>query len=302
MISLVMATYNGSKYIIEQLDSIRKQSLQPDEVLIFDDKSTDVGFVNLLREYISKYKLKSWKLYTNTENVGWKKNFINAMREASGNIIFLADQDDIWDLSKIEIMYNAMMENSEMNFLCCNYNILNETGKRIRSNSTQKSINDGKIEIVKFDEKFHLVGRPGCTYCIRKDFIDRVLDAWNEDYAHDKLLWNAAMILDKVYRINLPLIKFRRHGDNASSKGTILDRNKRLQVHNNDIIVFNNLLSKGCIDSESKKYTVINDYKEWINARKELLTHKKICNIIRCLKEIKFYSSFASFIADIISK
>ena len=67
MISLVMATYNGEKYLYEQLDSIRCQTMPPDEVIICDDCSKD-STVNMIQEYIDKYQLKHWNVYENEKN------------------------------------------------------------------------------------------------------------------------------------------------------------------------------------------------------------------------------------------
>ena len=69
MISLIMATYNGEKYIVEQMESIRRQTLQPDEVIICDDHSTDKT-LTLMQEYVKKYKL-NWSIILNEKNLGY---------------------------------------------------------------------------------------------------------------------------------------------------------------------------------------------------------------------------------------
>ena len=107
MISVVMATYNGERFIVEQMESIRKQSLLPDEVLIFDDGSKDKT-VETVEKYICDNQLKSWNIIKNKENKGYSSNFSDAMKAASGDIIFLSDQDDIWIDNKIENMVAIM--------------------------------------------------------------------------------------------------------------------------------------------------------------------------------------------------
>ena len=87
-ISVIMAAFNGENYILGQLNSIRFQTKRPDEVIIIDDSSTD-GTDKLVSEYITKYNLSNWKLIINEKNVGWRRNFTNAIRVASGDIIFL---------------------------------------------------------------------------------------------------------------------------------------------------------------------------------------------------------------------
>lgn len=73
-VSVVMATYNGEKYIETQLASIRSQTHQPDEVLICDDGSTDAT-VALVAAFIDRYQLHNWTVEVNPHNLGWKRNF-----------------------------------------------------------------------------------------------------------------------------------------------------------------------------------------------------------------------------------
>lgn len=93
-VSLVMAVYNGEKYLIEQLDSIRKQTYPIDEVILIDDVSTDNSY-ELIHQYIDGYKLINWKLIKNENNLGYRKNFKKGLEIVDGDIIFLSDQDDL---------------------------------------------------------------------------------------------------------------------------------------------------------------------------------------------------------------
>lgn len=98
MISVCMATYNGSKYIKEQIDSIICQLSQDDELVISDDHSTDDT-----RDIIQSYeKDRRVKLVMNEMRKGVTHNFENALLHAKGDIIFLADQDDVWFPNKIK--------------------------------------------------------------------------------------------------------------------------------------------------------------------------------------------------------
>ena len=118
--SIIVSTYNGSEYIVEQLESLCQQSRQADEVLIFDDASTDQTPL-LIEQYIRENKLATWQLVINEKNVGWRKNFIQGMKKCSGELIFLCDQDDIWYTEKLEKMSTVMEENSEINLLVSTY-------------------------------------------------------------------------------------------------------------------------------------------------------------------------------------
>lgn len=98
-ISVVMCTYNGEKFIDEQVRSIVQQTLQPMEIIIVDDVSTDSTW----------QKLQYWQqqapiiqLYRNEHNLGYNRNFEKAIQLAKGGLIALSDQDDVWMPEKLE--------------------------------------------------------------------------------------------------------------------------------------------------------------------------------------------------------
>ena len=221
-ISVVMTTYNGEKYIIEQLDSIAKQSLFPDEVCIFDDCSTD-NTVKIIASYIKNNCLENFKLFVNEKNLGWKKNFIHGISHVTGDYIFTADQDDIWMFDKIEKMVKIIDANENINLLACNYELLNMRNKKNLEQRQLRSMQNTKlIQFVKLGYDFHIVMRPGCTYCFRKTFSKKILSNWTEGFAHDRLLWLGALITKSLYIYDEPLIKFRRHSGNATGFSKIV--------------------------------------------------------------------------------
>ena len=95
MVSVCMATYNGGKYIKEQIDSILGQLSNNDELIISDDNSTDdtVDIINRISDSRVRLFFNKQKGYTN--------NFENALKQVRGDIIFLSDQDDIWMDNKV---------------------------------------------------------------------------------------------------------------------------------------------------------------------------------------------------------
>lgn len=99
-ISIAMATYNGAKYIREQLDSFESQTRQPDELVVCDDGSTD-STVSVI-EAFAKIASFNVRLYQNTKNLGYTQNFGKAMELCTGDLIFLSDQDDVWFEQKIQ--------------------------------------------------------------------------------------------------------------------------------------------------------------------------------------------------------
>ena len=87
-VSVVIATYNGEKYIVKQLECIRNQTQKPDEVIIVDDRSSD-NTLNIVKDYIDQYSLQNWQVYLNDCNLGYKRNFQKGIELATGKFIFL---------------------------------------------------------------------------------------------------------------------------------------------------------------------------------------------------------------------
>ena len=125
MISVVMTTYNGEQYVGEQIRSIFRQTLLPDELIIVDDGSSDntVNVISELRKYAPPSV--SISVTTNHNNIGYIRNFYVAISKAKGDYIFLSDQDDIWEENKIELMIDVMSQEKCM-LLCSNFHIIDK--------------------------------------------------------------------------------------------------------------------------------------------------------------------------------
>ncbi|MCQ2049606.1 MAG: glycosyltransferase [Candidatus Saccharibacteria bacterium] len=297
-ITVVMATYNGAKYLREQLESIKNQSREPDEVLIFDDCSNDGGrTVEIVKSYIERNGLSSWSLIENPYNLGWKKNFINGVKKANGDLIFLSDQDDVWSSNKIKRMVSIMESNSQINLLCSNYSILNERKRNVKS---QCLCENDKLEQIKLTAKFHLVNRPGCTYCLRKDFALKAITCWVDDFAHDSLFWIAAAITNSLFCINTSLIRFRRHDCNASGNGHVKDKGLRRRLQKKELDVFRKLKDTFLLNASfsKKRKKILEEYECWAEKRINYLENKSFRVFLIVLRHVKYYSSWKSLLAD----
>lgn len=104
-ISVVLCTYNGSRYLREQLDSILGQTCQPLEIIIQDDHSSDDTWA-IVTEYAAKHAFI--KVYRNKVNIGVNANFFAAMHRTIGDYIAISDQDDIWKPEKLEFQQKAI--------------------------------------------------------------------------------------------------------------------------------------------------------------------------------------------------
>lgn len=248
-ISVVMASFNGIKFIGEQLDSIREQTLKPDEVIIRDDKSTD-GTFEFCREYISRNNLTGWHVSQNDSNLGVRKNFRLALSMCTGEYIFTCDQDDIWIKDKIQVMSSVMDSRPEIMCLASNY-IPIVNGERI--NAKVKNINrdDGSVIPFRLNDTWLDNMRPGCTYCFRRELLGKfnVMDI--EDQIHDSMLWKYAITSNSLYLLNRLLILYRRHGDNATNQFNRTPPNITQRIAN--------------IDDESEMYKRFLDASDGLN-------------------------------------
>src|SRR5690606_4962133 len=111
LISIALCTYNGEKFLSEQLDSIVKQTYQNIEVIAVDDCSSDNTLL-ILQEYASKYPFI--KVFRNSENKGYSKNFEHAISLCQGEYISISDQDDIWVANKLELLLAKIKTNDDL--------------------------------------------------------------------------------------------------------------------------------------------------------------------------------------------
>lgn len=123
MISVCMATYNGEKYIHEQMSSILPQLCDLDEIIVCDDASVDKT-VAILESFCDN----RIKLFRNSSNLGHVKNFEKAISLANGEYIFLSDQDDIWEPNKIKKTIDVFERRSNISLIYHNLHLIDESG------------------------------------------------------------------------------------------------------------------------------------------------------------------------------
>lgn len=211
--SVVISAYNGKQYILEQLESIRTQSVPVDEVLVADDCSTD-GTPQLVQDYIDQHHLTGWHVEVNAENKGWRRNFMEAMWASTGDLVFSCDQDDIWHPDKVKLMTEAMAAHPEIMVLTANYDEFFPDGKH-RLMPWPKAT---ELFEVPLTQNYMLVKAPGCTYCIRRKTLDLAKQYWKPDYPHDALVWRLALFARGLYALPQPLIRWRKHDTSAFAK------------------------------------------------------------------------------------
>ncbi|MCL2665640.1 MAG: glycosyltransferase [Defluviitaleaceae bacterium] len=218
-----MCVYNGERYLPEQLKSIYAQTLQASEVLIFDDRSTDRSREVVL-QFIEDNKLwETWKLFENETNKGWRLNFYDAILMAGGDIIFFADQDDVWYENKIEVMTAAMKNNNKILTLSAKQHLIDADGNPIKKNIGIKACKRHNFKIKELSlygdlQPLHWENRIGCAMAIRRSLQERLPNFKRSDafFAHDIWALNTAAVLGGSYSIDFPAIRYRIHDKNVS--------------------------------------------------------------------------------------
>lgn len=212
MISVCMATYNGEKFIKEQIDSIISQLSELDELIISDDGSSD-NTIEIIKSYNDK-RIKLLKHKKNDEFKGIPKlknfyyttsNFQNALLNANGDYIFLADQDDVWECNKVKIMIEEL---NNHDLVMSNFSIIDNTGNITNTKYYKKN------PISKF-RFFNIIKSKyiGCCMGFSRDLLQKALPFPNKLMAHD--FWIGC--LSRKYKfIDISLHRYRRHGANVS--------------------------------------------------------------------------------------
>lgn len=128
-VSVAMCTYNGERYLQEQLDSIAAQTCLPDELVVCDDRSSD-RTIEILQRFKSNVSFPV-HLQINPENLGTIKNFEKAISLCTGNIIVLSDQDDVWKPHKVEAILQAFAKDTKAGYVFSNADLIDESSKAL---------------------------------------------------------------------------------------------------------------------------------------------------------------------------
>lgn len=204
-ISVAMATYNGEKYIKEQLDSILKQLEENDEVIISDDDSKDNT-----RKIIEEYKDNRIKLIDGPKN-GVKQNFANAIKNCNGKYIFLSDQDDIWIDDKVQKVLNTF-EKEKCTCVVHDCIAFDSDTNEVVLDSFYKFRNS-KSGIFKNIWKNSYIG---CCMAFDSSLKEIILPIPNNIEMHDQWIGILAEKKGKSIFIKDKLIRYRRHSNNVS--------------------------------------------------------------------------------------
>jgi len=213
LISICMATYNGEKYIKKQLDSILHQLRDEDELIVSDDSSTDATL-----EIIRSYNDCRIKILQNQKFSSPIYNFENALKYAEGDVVVLADQDDVWDDNKLQVI-RENFENKSSEILLQMYN-----GKCI--DEFENTIEEDLFAYLHVREGFmrNIIKNSfiGCNIAFTKNLLDVSLPFPKNLPMHDMWLGCTAYLYGNVEFIDIKVFNYRVHKNNYSMKNNSL--------------------------------------------------------------------------------
>lgn len=303
--SVVMTTYNGEQFLKEQLESLMEQTLLPDEIVVADDCSTD-GSLALVCDFAAAHSEVEWVVYNNDHNLGWKRNFKNAIFKARGEYSYLCDQDDIWMPNHIAILRSAMDAHPEVDVLTSHAEPVYEEGAFSSAALKRVSGESGEVVAIPADKRYLLISAPGCTYCVRRTFEKSLEPFWPDDFPHDSILYSSACLKRTLAHLDATTLVFRRHADNASDLRA-KDRESSLELMHyflNKNGVLRQWLSSLSEEEQARLsaygvMTLLDDMDEFTRLRVAVLERPTPASLSRLLTHAGMYPTRRNMLGDL---
>lgn len=216
-ISVVICTYNGSRYIRRQLESIINQTIKPDEIIVSDDNSTDET-LSIVETVFNKFNYSSYVIVQNHEQLGVAKNFLSALKQVKGDFIFLSDQDDVWKPNKIEEFCKVFsIQKSDVIF--SDGDLIN-TDEDNTFGSLWEAI-PFNVDMLKKNTLFELMLKrsivTGSAMAVSKNLVERIRSIENTPagWIHDDFLGMLAAMNDSITPLPVKTYGYRQHESNV---------------------------------------------------------------------------------------
>lgn len=240
--SVVMCTYNGAAYLREQCESLLAQSRLPDELIIADDASSDTTPSD-----IDAFSLQCSEagvavvVCLRQENVGFVENFAGAMALATGDIVFLCDQDDIWYANKLKNMIACFETQPDLTLLFSDARLVDAAGESLGQTLF------GALELQPWEWR-DLTSGEGFPVLLRRAVVTGAAAAFRRSlialalpvppgWIHDEWLATVGSMVGRIAPFASPQIDYRQHGGNQIGM-----RRRTLAMRLRDIFIPRNML------------------------------------------------------------
>jgi glycosyltransferase involved in cell wall biosynthesis len=235
LVSIVMATYNGERFLRKQVESILKQTYSNFELIVVDDGSNDKT-LSILQEFATHDE--RIKIFPSNENIGFVANFERGLKLTKGFFIAFSDQDDIFRHEKIEVMANVL-RNSDADLVISDLKLIDEEGETI-SNSMWKLQNRNTCDSYSFKRIVHSNFATGCSMMFTRSLMKIATPFPANCLVHD--WWMALVALRSnaggVFIIYDTLTSYRQHSLNTigaqSSSKISISKNIKILFNGNE--------------------------------------------------------------------
>lgn len=210
-VSVAICTYQGARWVEDQLRSLLEQTRLPDEVVVSDDGSTD-GTLEIVRDLVEGSAV-SVRMLQNPGPRGYRRNFERAVEACTGDIIFLADQDDVWLRDKIASMLPSFAE-EKVAIVHCDA-VLADAELRGGGETVfgrHPGLRPGAARVPPAVRRG--LGIPGCTMALRASLVGSLVP-FSELWGHDLWISLVGGALGDVVPVPRPLMLYRRHPPGA---------------------------------------------------------------------------------------
>ena len=192
--SVAMSTYNGERFLAEQLSSICAQTRPVDEIVVSDDGSSD-GTLRILDDFRLAHPQIHWKILPSAENRGFRESFLRALKACGGDLIFLCDQDDRWAPGKVETMLRHFEANPAILSLISDFKTIDADGNLLNPNAPTENlwVSDRVLRAPVSPTQITLsemLGRnqgQGCAMAVRRELAQEYIRL-NQLWTHDWIL------------------------------------------------------------------------------------------------------------------
>lgn len=217
--SIVLCTFNGERFLAEQLASLRAQTAQPREVIVQDDLSTD-NTISILETELRKSNALPLQIKRNTTRLGFAQNFAAAIGRARGEIIFLCDQDDVWEPQKVELLLQCFARDPSLALVFSEGSYIDSAGQKLPGQVLAgNGLTPAKANAWQAGNAFPDLLRnnpvPGMLLAFRAAMLPNLLpipSGWEHDYF--TLLLASGLGL-KIAVESAELVRYRRHQSQA---------------------------------------------------------------------------------------
>ncbi len=208
-VSIALCTFNGERYLVEQLASIATQTQPVDEIILCDDGSNDS---TLSIAYNFQTQGLPLHIHVNTGQLGFSNNFAKAISFCTGDIIFLCDQDDIWHEAKVAITVAHFQQNPDTLLVFSNAKLVTQDASPLGNTlwdslPTPPPLHPGFRELL----NHHWVTGAGCAF--RASLAQHALPI-PAGWVHDAWLAIIAAAMGEVSAIPETLFAYRQHANN----------------------------------------------------------------------------------------